>query len=630
MFKGKTILLIDDDQDMLEIGRRMITRAGYNYISASGGKEGLEKILTEKPDLIILDLMMPEMNGDEVFKELVTNEKYAERKDTPVIMLTARTDEFSDQTRLFEMGLAAWLVKPFGHRELMNVVENVLQLYEVKKKNRELEQEVKRTEYKYRDLIENANDLIFTLDQKGEFMFINNRIADLTGYRKEEWLGRSFFDFVSQQDQGVAREVFRESLEGRAKTFEIRAPCKNGKTIYLSTSIAPLLYEGGMVGVMGIARDITQRMRLEQEIIELKNFNESIIQSMESGVITIDLDGKVTSFNKGAEEILEYRAEEVIGRRLDEIIPEEEITRLLPPNPDPITTNREMEISTRNGKKVYIGYTVTPRYDNLNRKAGTIIVFRDISEIKRMQAELIRMDRLASLGVLASGIAHEIRNPLAGIKTIAQTLEEEIPPEDHRREYIARIIRQVNRLDELLKTFFSYAKPKQPVRKYHQLVAIIREVTLLLRKRLRSRKIVLVEDYAPDLIPVFVDLNQIQQVFINLILNAIDAMPDGGRLTIQARVVRTTLRAIDRRKGGLRMPREPSTFVEVKISDTGMGIKPEHLESIFDPFFTTKPQGAGLGLSIVYRIMQEHGGEVRVESQWGKGATFTLLLPTQR
>lgn len=628
--KRKTVLLIDDDQDMREIGRKIIEAAGYNFFEASNGQQGLEMILAYKPDLILLDYMMPRMSGAEMFQELISSPLYRPRSDTPVIMLTAKSEYDVDRNRLFELGLSAFLVKPFGHRELINVIDNVFILHQVRQKNRELEQRIRRTEYKYQDLIENANDLIFTLSLKGDFIFINRRLSTLTGYAREEWIGRSFFDLVHPEDQLAAVENFQLTLRGKARIFEMRIICQSGTTLFLSTNINPIFEKDEVIGSVGIARDISQRKKLEQEILELKNFNESIIQSIGSGLITLDLDKKITSFNSGAEEITGYLADEVVGKHLEEIIPADECRRLLPDfggNSSPL--NREMVISVKDAKKIDIGFTVTPRMDNSGKKVGTIITFRDISEIKQMQAQVIRMDRVASLGVLASGIAHEIRNPLAGIKTMAQTLEEEIEADDSRREYTSRIIRQVNRLDELLRTFFSYARPRQPVRKYHRLQDIVQEVYTLLENRFVANNIEFVEEYSEDLPLVVVDFQQIQQVFFNLILNALDAMPEKGCLKVTARPVDTIIFAIDRRKK--RYPRKPqdSTFVEVNITDSGVGVQPEDLEAIFNPFFTTKPQGTGLGLSIVQRIIEEHEGEIRVTSDLGKGTTFSILLPTE-
>ena len=260
---------------------------------------------------------------------------------------------------------------------------------------------------------------------------------------------------------------------------------------------------------------------------------------------------------------------------------------------------------------------------------GTIISFRDITQIKQMQTEVQRMDRLASMGVMASGIAHEIRNPLAGIKTIAQTLEEDIEPDDPRREYVSRIVRQVNRMDDLLKTIFSYAKPRQPKRKYIRLQEIVQEVVALVENRMKLQSIKYVETLTADLPLLYVDFYQIQQVLVNLYLNALDAMPEQGQLAIRAESKVATINRVDRRGRTFPFRKKSALYVEVELSDTGSGIDDEALPSIFNPFFTTKPQGSGLGLSIVYRIITEHEADIQVESKKGQGTTFRILLPTE-
>jgi len=673
----KTILIIDDDLDQRAITQKILASAGYDCLETAAGDEGLRLILDKKPDLVLLDYVMPLMSGAEVLQELASNSIYRAVSDTPVVMLTAKRREDVNPARLFQLGLRMYLEKPFASRELINVIENVFILHDLRQRNRELEQRIKRTEYKYQDLIENASDLIFTLNTHGQFVFINRRLSVLTGYLREAWKDRRFIDMVLPEDRSSAEINFRNTLKGKSRIFEMRIRGQTGKVIHLSTNINPIFDRGEVVGCVGIARDVTQRKKLEQEITELKNFNESIIQSIGSGLMTVDLERRITSFNQAAEEVLGWRAYEVIGRYLDEIFSPDESQRLLTSNSlesanatgavpgqnsdtnsesskpksllnqkisDPTTSdfeasdstrtsdtnglpNREMELKRQDGKTVHVGFSVTPRIDNRNQRVGTIISFRDISLIKQMQAEVLRMDRLASLGVLASGIAHEIRNPLAGIKTVAQTLEEDIDPNDNRREYVARIIRQVNRMDDLLKTLFSYARPKSPVPSKCRLQDIINEVKPLMEQRFDKNGIQFIERYAADLPPVYVDFQQIQQVFINLFLNAVDAMPAGGKLTVSVRPTWARLKHVDRRGNP---SNQRALYSHVSVTDTGEGIPRENLPAIFDPFFTTKPQGSGLGLSIVYRITEEHNGDIQVESEVGKGTTFTLLLPTEK
>ncbi len=629
----KLILLVEDEQETVNITRKILERAGYKFVSAPDGEKALLATLESRPDLVLLDLLMPVMDGQEFLKELTNNIKYRAVSDTPVIMLTASTGDDVDRQELFELGLSAFLVKPFGPRELLNVIDNVFILDKLKKRNKDLERKIRQTEYKYQDLIENASDLIFTLNAEAKFIFINRRLMALSGHIRDHWLGKDFRQLIQPEDRESAFENFKNTMFGRSRIFEMRIFTRDRQTRYLSTNLNPIFEQGKVVGAVAIARDVTQQKKLEQQITELKNFNESIIQSIGSGLITIDLRHRITSFNQSAEEILGYEASNVVSKNLEELFAPDELEKLLPfaeqgENGQNLM-NREIEISTKDNSKIHIGFSITDRKDNENRRLGHIISFRDITEIKQMQAEVIRMDRLASLGVLASGIAHEIRNPLAGIKTVAQTLEEEIEEGDAKREYLARIIRQVNRMDELLRAFFSYARPRSPVRKFYRLQEIVHEVTALLNQRLNKQKIELVEEYDEALELLYVDFHQIQQVLFNLFINAIDAMPDGGQLKIFAKQISSRLYRMDRRGKKHPVANRSMQFAEIKISDTGDGIEGDKLAQIFDPFFTTKPQGSGLGLSIVYRIMEEHNGDIQVESEPEKGTEFKLLLPTE-
>ncbi|MFQ5676916.1 MAG: PAS domain S-box protein, partial [bacterium] len=605
MENGKTILFVDDDLDMLEIGGIILKNAGYGYIPATSGEQGLSYLVAKKPNLVILDYMMPAMNGFEFFCELRRNHKYQPVRETPVIMLTAASENDVDRKKLFELGLSAFLLKPFGNRELLNVIDNVFILDDLRVRNKELKEQVKRSEYKYQDLIENASDLIFTLDLQANFVFINRRLSTTLQRNRDDWIGRSFFEMLAPRDRESARSHITKALQGLARIFEISIVSDLGKRVYFSINMNPIFERGQIVGCVAIARDITEKKQLGHEIVELKNFNESIIQSMGSGLITVDLEQKVTSFNNSAEDILGYSEIEVVGKELGCLFSKDACEKLLSTidEPEQNLLNREMEVTAKDGNEVYIGFTVTPRIDTQSRRVGAIISFKDITQIKQMQAEVQRMDRLASMGVLASGIAHEIRNPLAGIKTIAQTLEEEIEPDDSKREYVSRIVRQVNRMDDLLKTIFSYAKPRKPKKRFHQFPEIIQEVVALVENRIRAQSVNYLENYHSDLPPVHVDFYQMQQVFVNLFLNALDAMPEGGDLKLEAYPRVTTLRQVDRRGRTFPVKNKSSLYTEVCLTDSGVGILPDNLGSIFNPFFTTKPHGSGLGLSIVYRIV---------------------------
>ncbi|NOX89233.1 MAG: hypothetical protein GXO77_09405 [Calditrichaeota bacterium] len=353
---------------------------------------------------------------------------------------------------------------------------------------------------------------------------------------------------------------------------------------------------------------------------------KNILDTVYFGVVVFDDQSQIHFINPGATRILNVQKPVNKIHRLQDILKAniiQEITRVIKAKPLPIIRH-EIQLEKRLFPNSYIGLSIYPLKLE-PEKQHYIMVFSEITQTKRIQAEIIRMDRMASLGVLSAGIAHEIRNPLAGIKAMAQSLEDELENDPGKLEYISRILRQVSRLEKLLKAFFSYARPVRPDPSRCSIKKIISEVLPLIQSRFRERNVKIETEYADDLADVFVDQNQIQQVLLNLFINAIDAMPEGGNLKILARNSETVQPVIDRRN---RIPTLLSDkFIEILISDTGVGMSSDILEQIFNPFFTTKSQGTGLGLSIVYQIIKEHGGQIEVRSAPGKGSTFIIFLP---
>ena len=333
---------------------------------------------------------------------------------------------------------------------------------------------------------------------------------------------------------------------------------------------------------------------------------KEILDGIEIGVVLLNREEKIIFANKASEEILQYKREFLLGKRLLSLFPQG----------DKELDRREGDgkiFFHKRGGEVPLRLLIVPYHDSQGRERGKVANLQDMTQIYKMQEEILKIDRLAYLGEFSSTLAHEIRNPLAGIKTTAQALSEELGEGDQRKEYIDRIIKEIDRLNDLLRTFFSFAKPKRLDFIPCQIQDIIKEVKGLLVKEAELHRIIIKEAYADNLPLVPLDSNQMQQVFINLFLNALQAMPEGGKLMVE----------VDRRNS-------QTGSVQVKVKDTGKGIAPEHLTKIFDPFFTTKSKGLGLGLAITLKIIKGHGGTIDVESTLGEGATFILNLPVVR
>ena len=350
-------------------------------------------------------------------------------------------------------------------------------------------------------------------------------------------------------------------------------------------------------------------------------FHKGIVQSISSGLITIDSDGYITFINSAALLLLDYEYQELVGKPLKNLFSdnreaEKVLDELL--NKNRMFESRETNLLSRTKKLIPIGFTTTLLLSDDSSHEGIIISFRDLTNLHHYRIQIERIKRLATLGEVSAGIAHEIRNPLAGIKTSAQVLEESFSPGDHRSQLVARIVKEIDRSNELLKKFFNFAKPGKPRQEFVALDILIEGVCLLLSSKMRKKEIVFEKNIESDIPDIYVDENQIEQVLINLFLNSLDAMEKGGSIIVKLKVVESKTENI---------LNNASKAVVLDLFDTGCGIESDNLERIFNPFFTTKSDGVGLGLSISSRLIEENGGRILVESEPGQGTTFKVYFP---
>ena len=365
-----------------------------------------------------------------------------------------------------------------------------------------------------------------------------------------------------------------------------------------------------------------------QLLDKVYNFYKSIIQNISSGLLTLDLDGEITFANRMAADMLGYEVKDLLGRYVTDLFPEDEETRKFLKSmfiPGKKVDEKEIVFRKKDGSNIIVGVSASPIHDENNKFDGVILLFRDLTEIRHLKLQVERMERLALLGELSAGIAHEIRNPLAGIKAAAQVLEESFGADDFRNQIIARIVREVDKANRLLQEFFKFARPTKPKLNFHDIEMIIDGVYLLLAPKMQKRNIQFQADFGSNVPRVFVDETQIEQVILNIFLNAIDAMPKGGILRVAT--YRKKLKLLDEEKDRFQINKSEIEYVLVEISDTGIGIPEEDLDKIFNPFYTTKTEGVGLGLSICSRLITENGGKIDVTSKVNEGTTFVLALP---
>ncbi len=339
----------------------------------------------------------------------------------------------------------------------------------------------------------------------------------------------------------------------------------------------------------------------------IKAFSDNVVENMPIGLVAIDGEGKVASFNQTAESVLERSVAAVLGKIADDVLPHALSSLRNEVRNGGRILERELDCPLDGGRTIPLGVSLSRLMDDDGTALGELILFRDLTEVRALQKEIERSQRLASLGRLAAGIAHEIRNPLSSIKGFATYFGERYKgvPEDRKTAEI--MVQEVERLNRVITQLLEFARPMTVQKKPAALEPVIQHSLKTIEREAREKQVI-IEKKLPDVMPpVAMDTDRITQVLLNLFLNAIEAMEGGGTLTVE----------VASEGGGLRM----------SVSDTGKGIKGEDMVHVFDPYFTTKQSGTGLGLAIVHRIIESHEGEVKIESEPGRGTTVTIILP---
>ena len=418
---------------------------------------------------------------------------------------------------------------------------------------------------------------------------------------------------VQQMDlTGRLRAAFEQNRPIRGERMTYRSPGLATRTYYYS--LIPFSWQGAIEHVMLVLDDVTEQVRLGEEARRAERHLASVVESASDIVLSTMIDGTTLTWNAAAEKISGFTLGEAQTRTFFDLCAE----------PHRASARRafeavkrgkgfgvaEWDLVTKSGALVPMSWVGSVMKDDRARPVAIVAVGRDLTERRKFEAHLLQSQKLAALGVLAGGIAHEIRNPLSIASSAAQFLLEEPEDPDFRRDCEAKILTGIQRASFIIENLLHFARPGgQPDMAQVDLVRIVRDGAALAAAQAGVQQVRMEIELQGRPVLVSGVPGLLQQVFINLFLNALAAMPDGGLL-------RTTLDRVD-------------TEARVRISDTGCGIRASEIERIFDPFYTTRPvgQGTGLGLSICYSIVRQHFGVIDVESVEGQGSTFTVRLP---
>jgi two-component system sensor histidine kinase PilS (NtrC family) len=351
-----------------------------------------------------------------------------------------------------------------------------------------------------------------------------------------------------------------------------------------------------------------------KHLSDVQAFRDLIFESVGSGLVAVDKAGCVTAFNRAAESITGVSAADALGQPWSAIFGPgmdlDPISRAAE-GPGEFPPRHEFQLGRRDGSQVPVGITFWALRSGGGDSAGLIGVCQDLSSIKQMEERMRQADRLAAVGRLAANMAHEIRNPLASISGAVQMLVKDLPADDVRGRLVEIVLKESGRLNDLVGDFLEYARPAPMAPIAVEMAQLIDEVLLLIEHRSLPPNLKIIREYGESLV-AHVDPQQMRQAIWNLCLNAVQAMPDGGG---EIRI-------------GSRLLAGDPPRLQLWVADTGVGIADQDLPHIFEPFYSTKAEGSGLGLALVYRVMQDHGGQIDARTSRGEGTTFTLTLPT--
>jgi PAS domain S-box-containing protein len=630
---NERILVVDDEPGVVAACVRTLVRAGYVAEGVGDSEAALGRLGQEVFDLLLADLRLPGRDGLELLalaKELDPH--------LAVVMITGY-GTMDDALRAIRLGAQGFLLKPFDPAELVEVVQDSLQrrallrdslrlqtllpLLEINEALRAADGAVglaqRVLEVALRET--GASRLWMVMQDPGSGRLVT--VASV-GNPIEDVLPASALEQVFETGEPLWMESdgrFHTNLAQARRVIALSWPLlvKNQAVGILNAEKARNLPPFSQMGLellsllsgqLGIAIENVELHRRQQA---LRAFNEDIIQTMTNGLVVVDEIGRVTVFNKAAVTLSGYDATEVLGRPLREAIPNASpvadiIEATLAQPHGARYPQSEVSVRHRDGSLLPLAVSTSPLYDDSSGNvSGVVCLFEDLSESKALEAERRRLDRLAALGEMSAVVAHEIRNPVAGIAAGVEYIGKSIPEGSPQKEGVSMILKEIERVNRILEDILSVARPFQLKLGSEVMSEVMEDVLHRYQARIEAKAIHINRHYAPSLPPIRADRERLEQALTNLVLNAVEAMPAGGTLTV-------TLNTDDE-------------WLTITISDTGPGVPPEAERRIFEPFFTTKARGTGLGLAVARRVVEEHGGIIEMVSELGKGTMFVIRLP---
>ena len=617
MAKHLRVLIVEDSEDDALLVIRELKRGGYETTfkrveTVEGMTAALEKQVW---DIIIADYRLPHFSAPEALGLFHQSDL-----DLPFIVISGTIGE-ETAVATMRAGAHDYLMKDNLAR-LVPAIERELREAGVRKERKRAEEELRESERRYRLLAENAKDVIWTVDMNMRPTYMSPSITRLLGYSVEEamalpmeavYIPASFETAMKVLTEELAIENMEQKDLFRSRTLELELNRKDGSIVPVEVKFSFIREpDGRPVKILAIARDVTERKRAEERIKRAAEEWRTTFDSITDLVSICNKDFRLTRVNQAFAGAFKMKPAELIGKPCYEIV--HGTNEPMPNCPQKVTIKTKKPATAEFFEPhlgMHLEMSTSPIFNEKGDVVACVHVIRDITERKKMEEQLIITDRLASIGELASGIAHELNNPLTGVIGFSQLLLEKDVPDDVRED-LEIIHSEARRTAKVVKNLLTFARKHDTEKGPVNINSSIEKVLELRAYEQKVSNIQVNTRFAPDLPEIMADYFQLQQVFLNIIINAEHFMIEANN--------RGTLTITTERTGDI---------IRASLADDGPGIPKENLGHLFDPFFTTKEvgKGTGLGLSICHGIITEHGGRIYAESELGKGATFIVELP---